>query len=709
MDELLRMILDRLGIERLLPHQEEIIEELKEGKNLIIISPTSSGKTLPILWLVGKYVRSGRRVIYGVPSIALRNEKAKELKEVLDFAVVKRVGEENLQGADVVVGTFEQLYLYFLFNQDLLRSFSLIILDDFHTLYDISRGFNLEKLVTLAILNDLRIVGMSATLEPCEKLARWIRGDYIKFGKEVRIIPLEYRVLELKNDERVVDKIEEDMAPCIIFCSKKDLAERRAKELSKKLKSSLLNFYEEGRVKKRLSFKEVIERFEREGIEITEYEEELAECISCGVAWHHSWVDRKARGLIEEWYNEGYIDFIFATPTLAYGFNSPTKTVIIADIKRWDPNIRKARYIPVYEWVQMAGRAGRLGYSERGVVYTCARSKEDVKVIESRYHAEDIEECESSLVEDDLFRRAILELIYAGINEDDKIKEFFLNTYYYTQRKVRLIEPDIEEELRTHIKALYELGYIYPTPAGYKLTDFGRIIAEFLTKSYRWYRLDELSALREEIKGMGRVEKAERAVAIVLKHLSPLWLEVPDDEGRKKIDEWFKERYGRYPERYEYTVYIVLNEWVRGKRIEEIEKEYGRWAIYVKSIAEDLANALKLFKDIAKLEKVEIPEDFDLMIEMVRYGLSAYEVPLIRVKGFGRVRIHNLYEKMKTVPAISKRLKENRDKTIIETLCWYFNERGEKNFKKDLERWNVKYVGEKLIERLVEFLKDNCI
>ena len=38
-----------------------------------------------------------------------------------------------------------------------------------------------------------------------------------------------------------------------------------------------------------------------------------------------------------------------------------------------------------------------------------------------------------------------------------------------------------------------------------------------------------------------------------------------------------------------------------------------------------------------------------------------------------------------------------------------FYERGEKNFKKDLERWNVKYVGEKLIERLVEFLKDNCI
>ena len=118
--------------------------------------------------------------------------------------------------------------------------------------------------------------------------------------------------------------------------------------------------------------------------------------------------------------------------------------------------------------------------------------------------------------------------------------------------------------------------------------------------------------------------------------------------------------------------------------------------------------ALKLFKAIAELEKVKVPEDFDLAVEMVRYGLSSYEIPLIKVKGFGRVRIHNLYVKMREVPIIADRLKQNVDKTIIDTLVWYFKKRGEKKFKEDLRKWQVKYVGEKMVDRLVEYIKQYC-
>jgi len=712
-------ILDKAGISELKPHQEEMIRELRKHKEnnrgTVISAPTSSGKTIPVILHISDYIREGDRVIYAVPLKALVNEKFNEIKKLLgDFAVVGKVGEEDAWKKDIVVGTYEQLYSHLLRSSDDFKNFSLIILDDFHVLYDKKRGFTVEKLATLARMNNIRIVAMSATIEPLDEIAEWIRGEPLKYGKEARTVPLSYEVLELEKGEDVVDKIRENMKPCIIFCSKKQEAESRAQKLTEKLKSTSLSLFEKQigkKEKRRLNVQEILEEFDRKGVNITEYEEELSECITKGVAWHHSDVDERVKDLIEKWYNEGYIDFLFATTTLAYGFNSPTRTVIIADITRWDRDTRKSDFIPVYEWLQMAGRAGRLGFSEGGVVYTCVRSEEQRNVVKSKYHAERVEECESSMSEDDFFRKAILELIDAGMNTDEKIKKFFLNTYYYARgkSKIKWIPPDIEEEIKEHVKALHKLGFINPTHAGYKLTDFGKITAGFLQKTHRWYELSEFSMLREDIKSRDEIKSSSEAIVITLRHLKPLRLEPSEGKGKNKIDDYFKQKFNRLPEYYEYTAYIVLGEWIKGRRIENIEKDYGRWAIYVKSIAEDLWKALKFFfKDVAELEKVKLPKDFDLMVDRVKYGLSSYEVPLTEVRGFGRERIHQLYLRIKEVAEMNKRLEERLkvDRTIIDTLVWYFKERGEKQFKEDLKKWKIKYVGEKMIDRLVEFLKN---
>ena len=439
-------ILSKAGINELKPHQEEIVRELRKHKEnnrgTVISAPTSSGKTLPIILHISDCIRERSRVIYAVPSLALVNEKFNEIKKLLgDFAIVKKVGEEDAWKKDIVVGTYEKLYSHLLRSPDDFKNFSLIILDDFHVLYDKKRGFVVEKLATLARMNNIRIVAMSATIEPLDEIAEWIRGEPLKYGKEARTVPLSYEVLELEKGEDVVDKIRENMKPCIIFCSKKHEAESRAQKLTEKLKSTSLSLFEKQigkKEKRRLNVQEILGEFDRKGVNITEYEEELSECITKGVAWHHSDVDERVRGLIEKWYNEGYIDFLFATTTLAYGFNSPTRTVIIADIMRWDQDKGRNEYIPVYEWLQMAGRAGRLGFSEGGVVYTCVRSEEQRNVVESKYHVERMEECESSMNEDDFFRKAILELIDAGMNTDKKIKEFFLNNIIMHEGRVKL-------------------------------------------------------------------------------------------------------------------------------------------------------------------------------------------------------------------------------------------------------------------------------
>ena len=255
---------------------------------------------------------------------------------------------------------------------------------------------------------------------------------------------------------------------------------------------------------------------------------------------------------------------------------------------------------------------------------------------------------------------------------------------------------------------MHKLGFINPSHAGYKLTDFGRFSVEFLQETYRWYELSGLSMLRDNIKRKDEIKNLKEAIEITLRCLGePLWLH-PDTLGKKIIDERLKRELDRSLEPYEYTAYIVTEEWINGERIENIERKYGRWAIYVKSIAEDLSNALKFFKNVAELEKVKLPKDFDLMVDRVKYGLSSYEVPLTEVRGFGRERIHQLYLRIKEVAKMNKRLGERLkvDRTIIDTLAWYFKERGEKQFKEDLKKWKIKYVGEKMIDRLVEFLKN---
>src|SRR5207249_5376006 len=128
----------------------------------------------------------------------------------------------------------------------------------------------------------------------------------------------------------------------------------------------------------------------RTSIDMNERMSELAKAISNGVAWHHANLPPRVRDYVEDLYAAKKIDFIVATTTLAYGFDSPTRTVVIHDLMRWTGE--KSEPIGVHEFRQMAGRAGRPSRTEFKEGYVCGvfKSAGDQKEL-ARYRTANLE------------------------------------------------------------------------------------------------------------------------------------------------------------------------------------------------------------------------------------------------------------------------------------------------------------------------------
>ena len=159
----------------------------------------------------------------------------------------------------------------------------------------------------------------------------------------------------------------------------------------------------------------------------------LSHCIKKGIAFHHSGLASKQRELIEENFRMGKIKIICATPTLAAGVSTPAFRVIIKSLKRYSEKWGND-WIPVLEYLQMAGRAGRPEYEAYGEAISIAKNSAEKEEIYERYILDVPEEIYSKLAAEPILRASLLSLISSGIIRDDKtLHEFFSNTFWAHQ------------------------------------------------------------------------------------------------------------------------------------------------------------------------------------------------------------------------------------------------------------------------------------
>ena len=151
----------------------------------------------------------------------------------------------------------------------------------------------------------------------------------------------------------------------LVFVNTKRSAEKTAEDIAKKIKTNDKKLVElENKVLKSLS-------------RPTRQCERLSKCINKGIAFHHAGLVAKQRELIEDNFRNGLIKIICATPTLAFGLDLPAFRAILKDLRRY--GVHGLTFIPVLEYLQMSGRAGRPKYDKFGEAICVAVTKNDKK------------------------------------------------------------------------------------------------------------------------------------------------------------------------------------------------------------------------------------------------------------------------------------------------------------------------------------------
>ncbi len=205
----------------------------------------------------------------------------------------------------------------------------------------------------------------------------------------------------------------------LVFVNTKRSAEKTAEDIAKKLKpasNELAN--------------QVLHALSRPTVQCRR----LANCVEKGIAFHHAGLVQKQREIVEDSFREGKIKIICCTPTLALGVDLPAFRAVIRDLKRYGH--RGMEDIPVLEYHQMAGRAGRPKYDKFGEAI-CIASSEAMKdeIIEKFINGKP-EEIYSKLAVEPVLRTYLLSLIAANfVSNKRQITDFFGRTFWAFQFK----------------------------------------------------------------------------------------------------------------------------------------------------------------------------------------------------------------------------------------------------------------------------------
>lgn len=177
-------------IEELRPSQEKAIKAgLLDRKNLLVCTPTASGKTLIAeLAMVKSIIEKGKKAIYIVPLKALASEKFKDFKKRYPYLQVA-LSSGDLDTADAYLGEYDLIVCVAEKLDSLIRhhapwigSVGVVVVDEIHLLNDAGRGPTLEILLTILrdVLEEVQVIGLSATIGNPEELAAWLEAELVQ-------------------------------------------------------------------------------------------------------------------------------------------------------------------------------------------------------------------------------------------------------------------------------------------------------------------------------------------------------------------------------------------------------------------------------------------------------------------------------------------------------------------------------------------------
>ena len=378
------------------PFQRKAAAALDTEHNVLVAAPTGAGKTLVAEYAIHRAQAQGTRSLYTAPIKALSNQKFRDFTEDADIPSVGLATGDISLNADgrVMVMTTEILRNTLVEDPTQLHDVGVVVFDEVHFMDDPERGSVWEE--TLMFLpEDVVIVALSATIDNLGQFAAWlerVRNRPVTVVEErQRPVPLKHflyhpkagvfapnrlkpirrrfkehakdRQWKRRDDRPLVEELVRDKRlPILYFCFSRRLCETKARKLK--------------RMRRLMSTAER-ERFEKlwlAGREEFRFQDtrgsmaELRGMLSRGVGFHHAGMLPLQKEMVERLFAAGLVKILFTTETFALGINMPARAVVFDSLSKFDGI--DFDYMRTRDYMQMAGRAGRLGMDDEGLVYS---------------------------------------------------------------------------------------------------------------------------------------------------------------------------------------------------------------------------------------------------------------------------------------------------------------------------------------------------
>ena len=722
-----KKVLTSLGITELYPPQQEaVLAGALEGKNLVLASPTASGKTLVAELCALKHVleRDGK-VLYLSPLRALASEKFEEFQKYTNIrkANGRRVSVGVSTGDydssdpwmgkhDIIVTTNEKADSLLRHRARWVSDVSLVVADEVHLLNDPDRGPTLEVVLArlMQVNPDVQLLVLSATIKNVEEVAEWLKA--ISVTTEWRPVTLREGVL--LHDEVLfkdggtlkIENIAKDPTlnlavytvksggQALAFAGTRRNSISLAKKIATKIKPLL------SKPMKR-SLTQLSEQILSTG-ERTRLGEQLAEVVSGGAAFHHAGLSGGHRKIIEDSFREGKIKVLTATPTLAFGMNLPARVVIINEYRRYESGYGYYP-IPVLEYKQMAGRAGRPRYDKFGDSILIAKTEDERDYLMESYILAETERIWSKLAVERILRSHVLATVASDFAHTEQgIYEFFGKTFYAYQYDPRAIKGVIQKSLGfLFTEKMIEVSgdKIYATKFGRRVSELyidpltGVILRDALTS--RAQHLTDISFLHMIARTPDMVPRM-RPYSSEMDTLQ-FFIEDHKDEFMFDLPDPWMDRIAFEEFLGEAKLSWVLKSWMdetsEDEMIEKFKVQPGdlyrlistaKWLIHASHELASLFNHKDLLPHLAKLTV------------RIEKGVKPELLPLATLKGIGRSRARILYNsgfrtvddlkraplpKLTGLPLIGPKLAQN----IKEQVGGYVKEEEWQNLKKKKE------------------------
>ena len=340
----------------LYPHQEEALIEIVSGANVILGTPTGSGKSLVATGAHFAAMADGRRTLYTAPIKALVSEKFFALCETFGPSNVGMLtGDASVNAGAPIICCTAEILANIALRDGPSADIGQVVMDEFHFYADPDRGWAWQ--VPLIELPRVQFLLMSATLGDVtrfkEDLTRRTGRPTAVVRSAERPVPLRFSYATTPLHETVGELLATGQAPVYVVHFTQAAAIEHAQSL---MSINICTRAEKDAIAAMLGKFRFTAGFGRT----------LSRLVRHGIGVHHAGMLPRYRRLVETLAQAGLLKVICGTDTLGVGINVPIRTVVFAALSKYDGT--RSRHLQAREFHQIAGRAGRAGYDTVGSV-----------------------------------------------------------------------------------------------------------------------------------------------------------------------------------------------------------------------------------------------------------------------------------------------------------------------------------------------------